>query len=57
MEWIQKDFDSMSVEELEFTKRCLERQINYVMNTTENERELNDLEIQYELVCECLGIL
>ena len=52
-----KDFNGMSVEELEFAKQCLSRQINYVSNTTENMEEINDLEIQYELVLECLGEL
>ena len=56
MEWIMKDFNKMSIEELEFAKKCLERQIGYVINTTENMAELNDLEVQYEVVCECLGI-
>lgn len=56
MKWIMKEFDGMSVEELEFAKKCLEKEINHVQNTTENMEEINDLEIQYETVCQFLGL-
>ena len=56
MNWIQRDFNKMSVEELEFAKYCLERQINSISNTTENMEEINDLEIQFETVCQFLGL-
>lgn len=57
MDWVMREFDKMSQEELEFAKYCLAQQINHVSNTTENMEEINDLEIQYELVLECLGEL
>ena len=67
MEWIMKEFDSMSVEELEIAKRQIERQLSYEIQIAENttddiqywnlQKEINDLEILYELVLEQLGIL
>ena len=52
-----KDFSQMSVEELQFAKKCIGQEINHIQNTTENMEIINDLEIQYELVLECLGEL
>lgn len=67
MNWIMKEFDSMSVEELEYTKKILERALCYENEIAENIvdykeyinklEEINNIEIQYETVCQCLGLL
>ena len=65
MNWIMKEFDSMSVEELEYTKNILEKELSYQYEIAENIidykkyidklEEINGIEIQYETVCQYLG--
>lgn len=67
MNWIMKEFDGMSVEELEYTKGILERALCYENEIAESIidykeyinklEEINNIEIQYETVCQCLGLL
>jgi hypothetical protein len=62
-----KEFDGMSVKELEYAKRILERELCYQYEISENIidykeyvnklEEINNIELQYELVLECLGEL
>lgn len=62
-----KEFDGMSVKELEYAKRILERELSYQYEISENIidykeyvnklEEINNIEIQYELVLEYLGEL
>ena len=62
-----KEFNQMSVEELEYTKRILEKELCYQHEISEDIidykeyinklEEINNIEIQYELVLECLGEL
>lgn len=65
MNWIMKEFDSMSVEELEYAKNILEKELSYQYEIAENIidykkyidklEEINNIEIQYETVCQYLG--
>ena len=65
MNWVMREFDKMSREELEFAKLSLSRQLGYeyqvAENTTDDDEymrlqvEINDLEVQYETVCQFLG--
>lgn len=65
MNWVMREFDKMSQEELEFAKLSLSRQLGYeyqvAENTTDDDEymrlqvEINDLEVQYETVCQFLG--
>ena len=62
-----KEFNQMSVEELQYTKRILEKELCYQHEISEDIidykkyidklEEINNIEIQYELVFECLGEL
>ena len=67
MEWIMREFDEMSLEELEYTKTILEKELSYQYEIAENIvdykryidklEEINNIEIQYETVCQFLGVL
>lgn len=67
MNWEMREFDKMSREELEFAKLSLSRQLAYkneiAEDTTDDDKhmklkvEINDLEVQYETVCQYLGLL
>lgn len=67
MEWIMREFDEMSLEELEYTKNILEKELSYQYEIAENIvdykryidklEEINNIEIQYETVCQFLGVL
>ena len=60
MEWIMREFDEMSLEELEYTKTILEKELSYQYEIAENIvdykryidklEEINNIEIQYETV-------
>ena len=66
MNWIMKEFDSMSVKELENVKNILEKELSYQYEIAENTidykkyidklEEINNIEIQYETVCQFLGL-
>ena len=65
MNWVMREFDKMSQEELEFAKSSLSKQLGYkneiAEDTTDDDKymrlqvEINDLEVQYETVCQFLG--
>lgn len=67
MEWIMREFDEMSLEELEYTKNILEKELSYQYEIAENIvdykryidklEEINNIEVQYETVCQFLGVL
>ena len=67
MEWIIREFDEMSLEELEYTKNILEKELSYQYEMAENIvdykryidklEEINNIEVQYETVCQFLGVL
>ena len=62
-----REFDEMSLEELEYTKNILEKELSYQYEIAENIvdykryidklEEINNIEIQYETVCQFLGVL
>ena len=66
MEWIMREFDEMSLEELEYTKNILEKELSYQYEIAENIidykkyidklEEINNIEIQFETVCQFLGL-
>lgn len=66
MEWIMKEFDSMSVEELEVAYNTLKKELAYQYEIAENIidykkyidklEEINNIEIQFETVCQFLGL-
>lgn len=66
MNWIMKEFDSMSVEELEIAYNTLKKELAYQYEIAENIidykkyidklEEINSIEIQYETVCQYLGL-
>ena len=67
MDWVMREFDKMSLEELEDTKNILEKELSYQYEIAENIidykrytdklEEINNIEIQYETVCQYLGLL
>ena len=66
MNWIMKEFDSMSVEELEVAYDILKKELSYQYEIAENIidykkyidklEEINNIEIQFETVCQFLGL-
>lgn len=66
MDWIMKEFDSMSVEELEVAYNTLKKELAYQYEIAENIidykkyidklEEINNIEIQFETVCQFLGL-
>lgn len=66
MNWIMKEFDSMSVEELEVAYNTLKKELAYQYEIAENIidykkyidklEEINNIEIQFETVCQFLGL-
>jgi hypothetical protein len=61
-----KEFDSMSVEELEIAYNTLKKELAYQYEIAENIidykkyidklEEINNIEIQFETVCQFLGL-
>lgn len=66
MNWMMKEFDSMSVEELEIAYRTLKKELSYQYEIAENIidykkyidklEEINNIEVQFETVCQFLGL-
>ena len=62
-----REFDEMSLDELEYTKTILEKELSYQYEIAENIvdykryidklEEINNIEVQYETVCQFLGVL
>lgn len=67
LNWVMKEFDSMSVEELQIAYNTLKKELAYQYEIAENTidymkyidklEEINGLEILFETVSEQLGML